>query len=164
MHRTTHRQRRVIAAAVALTAVAFTGCSSDKADSADKADSSSSDSGSSGSGSSGSGSAGRDATTTTANDPSGGDESATAAFCAAGETINSRTSTIGSPDQAVTVFTELDPTLDAMVANSPEQVADAAATFVSTARASVASGDFTPFEDGTIDALVKQFDAVCGKA
>ena len=164
MHRPTHRQRRVIAAAVALTAVAFTGCSSDKADSADKADSSSSDSGSSGSGSSDSSSSGRDATTTTANDPSGGDESATAAFCAAGETINSRTSTIGSPDQAVTVFTELDPTLDAMVANSPEQVADAAATFVSTARASVASGDFTPFEDGTIDALVKQFDAVCGKA
>ncbi len=159
MHRTTHRQRRVIAAAVALTAVAFTGCSSDKADSADKADSSSSDSSSSDSSSSG-----RDATTTTANDPSGGDESATAAFCAAGETINSRTSTIGSPDQAVTVFTELDPTIDAMVANAPEQVADAAATFVSTARASVASGDFTPFEDGTIDALVKQFDAVCGKA
>lgn len=164
MHRTTHRQRRVIAAAVALTAVAFTGCSSDKADSADKADSSSSDSGSSGSGSSGSGSAGRDATTTTANDPSGGDESATAAFCAAGETINSRTSTIGSPDQAVSVFTELDPILDAMVGNAPEQVADAAATFVSTARATVKSGDFTPFEDGTIDALVKQFDAVCGKA
>jgi len=63
----------------------------------------------------------------------------------------------------VSVFTELDPTLDAMVANAPEQVGDAAATFVSTARSAVKSGDFTPFEDGTIDTLVKQFDAVCGK-
>lgn len=154
MHRPTQRQRRIIAAALALTAVAFTGCSSDKADSADRTDSSSS----------GSGSSGGDSTTTAAPESLGGDESATAAFCAAGETINSRASTIGSPDQAVSVFTELDPTLDAMVANAPEQVADAAATFVSTARASVKSGDFTPFEDGTIDALVKQFDAVCGKA
>jgi len=159
MHRLTHRRRRIIAAALALTAVAFTGCSSDKTESADRTDSSSS-----GSGSSDSGSSGMDSTTTVASDSLGGDESATAAFCAAGETINSRTSTIGSPDQAVSVFTELDPTLDAMVANAPEQVADAAATFVSTARASVASGDFTPFEDGTIDALVKQFDAICGKA
>lgn len=148
MHRPIQRQRRIIAAALTLAAVAFTGCSSDKVDSS----------------SPDSGSAGRDATTAVATDPSGGDESATAAFCAAGETINSRTSTIGSPDQAVNVFTELDPTLDAMVANAPEQVADAAAAFVSTARASVKSGDFTPFEYGTIDALVEQFDAVCGKS
>ena len=85
----------------------------------------------------------------------------TAAFCAAGEAINAKTSTIAGPDQAVTVFTELDPTLDTMLATAPAEVTGAAATFVSTARASVRSGDFTPFEDGTIDALVQQFDAVC---
>ncbi len=59
------------------------------------------------------------------------------------------------------MFTELDPTLDTMLASAPTEVADAAATFVSIARASVKSGDFIPFEDGTIDALVQQFDAVC---
>lgn len=83
------------------------------------------------------------------------------AFCAAGEVINDKTATITGPEQAVSVFTELDPTLDSMEASAPPAVADAAATFVSTARASVASGDFTPFEDGTVDALVAQFDAVC---
>lgn len=91
--------------------------------------------------------------TATAGDP--------VAFCEAGETINAKTSAIASPEQAVEVFTDLDPTLDTMLSTAPAAVGDAAETFVSTARASVRSGDFTPFEDGTIDALVAQFDAVC---
>ena len=65
------------------------------------------------------------------------------------------------PEQAVEVFTELDPTLDTMLSTAPDAVADAAETFVTTARASVSSGDFTPFEDGTIDALVERFEVVC---
>ena len=53
------------------------------------------------------------------------------------------------------MFTELDPILDAMVGNAPEQVADAAATFVSTARATVKSGDFTPFGFALADAAIE---------
>lgn len=80
-----------------------------------------------------------------------------AAFCAAGETIDARTSTISSPEQARAVFTELDPTLDTMLATAP----DDAATFVSIARAAVKSGDFTPFENGTVDSLVARLDTAC---
>lgn len=85
----------------------------------------------------------------------------TQAFCAAGETINAKTASITGPEQAVSIFTELDPTLETMLTTAPPAVATAAKTFVSTARSAVASGDFTPFEDGTVDALVEQFDAVC---
>lgn len=84
-----------------------------------------------------------------------------AAFCAAGETIDARTSTISSPEQARAVFTELDPTLDTMLATAPDDVTDAAATFVSIARAAVKNGDFTPFENGTVDSLVARLDTAC---
>jgi len=138
MHLPSLRPSRILGALIASTALLVAGCSTD---------------------------APKDVTTTVAptttilvTTTSAGDK---AAFCAAGEAINAKTSTIAGPDQAVTVFTELDPTLDTMLASAPTEVADAAATFVSIARASVKSGDFIPFEDGTIDALVQQFDAVC---
>lgn len=144
MHQPSLRLNRVLAALIASTALLIAGCSTDSTDTAGSPN---------------------DVTTTVApsttvaaTTASAGDE---AAFCAAGEAINAKTSTIAGPDQAVTVFTELDPTLDTMLATAPAEVAGAASTFVSTARASVKSGDFTPFEDGTIDALVQQFDAVC---
>ncbi len=144
MHLPSLRPSRILGALIASTALLVAGCSTDSSDTAD---------------------APKDVTTTVAptttilvTTTSAGDK---AAFCAAGEAINAKTSTIAGPDQAVTVFTELDPTLDTMLASAPTEVADAAATFVSIARASVKSGDFTPFEDGTIDALVQQFDAVC---
>lgn len=104
------------------------------------------------------GNAATNATTSAAG--AGGD---LASFCAAGETINARTATIAGPDEAVAAFTELDATLDTLLASAPDEVAEAAATFVSTARSSVATGDFSPFEDGTIDGLVGQFDAICAE-
>lgn len=145
MHQPSLRLNRVLAALIASTALLIAGCSTDSTDTAGSPN---------------------DVTTTVAPSTtvaaataSAGDE---AAFCAAGEAINAKTSTIAGPDQAVTVFTELDPTLDTMLATAPAEVAGATSTFVSTARASVkSSGLATPFEDGTIDALVQQFDAVC---
>lgn len=133
-----NRTWRLVGTLLLVGVVAFpVGCSDDATDTADGADAS---------------------TTTVASAASGGDNEA---FCAAGETINTKTSSIASPEQAVEVFTELDPTLDTMLSTAPDAVADAAETFVTTARASVSSGDFTPFEDGTIDALVERFEVVC---
>ena len=86
-----------------------------------------------------------------------------AAFCGAGETINARTAAIASPEDAVAAFTELDPTLDDMLESAPSEVADEADEFVSIARSAVESGDFSPFEDGTVDALTQRFDAVCSE-
>lgn len=88
----------------------------------------------------------------------------TTAFCAAGAELDARTSAITSPEQAAAVFAELGPTLDTMRSSAPDSVADAAEEFVSTAKAAVRSGDFTAFEDGTVDALVKQFEAVCARS
>lgn len=85
----------------------------------------------------------------------------TAAFCAAGAELDARTSAITSPEQAAAVFADLGPTLDTLRSSAPDNVADAAEEFVSTAKAAVRSGDFTAFEDGTVDALVRQFDALC---
>lgn len=86
-----------------------------------------------------------------------------AAFCGAGETINARTAAIAGPEDAVAAFTELDLTLDEMLESAPSEVADEANEFVSIARSAVESGDFSPFEDGTVDALTKRFDAVCSE-
>lgn len=86
-----------------------------------------------------------------------------AAFCGAGETINARTAAIAGPEDAVAAFTELDPTLDDMLESAPPEVADEADEFVSIARSAVESGDFSPFEDGTVGALTKRFDAVCSE-
>lgn len=86
-----------------------------------------------------------------------------AAFCGAGETINARTAAIAGPEDAVAAFTELDPTLGDMLESAPPEVADEADEFVSIARSAVESGDFSPFEDGTVDALTKRFDAVCSE-
>ena len=146
MHQPSLRPNRILGALIASAALLVAGCSTDSTDTAGSP---------------------KDVTTTVAPATTIAaattSDNDTAAFCAAGEAINAKTSTIAGPDQAVSVFTELDPTLDTMLASAPAEVADAAATFVSTARASVKSGDFTPFEDGTIDALVQQFDAVCAK-
>lgn len=86
-----------------------------------------------------------------------------AAFCGAGETIDARSAALANPDDAVAAFTELDPTLDVMLESAPPEVADEAEEFVSIARSAVESGDFSPFEDGTVDALATQFDAVCSE-
>ena len=86
-----------------------------------------------------------------------------AAFCGAGETINARTADIAWPNEAVTAFAELDPTLDVMLESAPAEVADEAKEFVSITRSAVKSGDFSTFEDGTVDALITQFDAVCSE-
>lgn len=142
MFRPAHRTRSFVAVSLAAAVSCIAGSSSGSADSADATN-----------GTLPAATIGVETTT-----DGGGD---VVAFCAAGEVINDKTATITGPEQAVSVFTELDPTLDSMEASAPPAVADAAATFVSTARASVASGDFTPFEDGTVDALVAQFDAVC---
>lgn len=143
MHRLNSDPKPILAVLVGIAALFVSGCSS----STDTADSTNDN--------------GRSATTTTTTTAESSTDSDTAEFCAAGATINTKTGTITSPEEAASVFTELDPTLETMVASAPADVADAAATFVTTARASVASGDFTPFEDGTVDALVEQFDAVC---
>lgn len=84
-------------------------------------------------------------------------------FCGAGETINARTAAIAGPEDAIDAFTELDPALDDLAESAPAEVVDEAREFVSIARSAVESADFSAFEDGTVDALVEQFDAVCSE-
>lgn len=83
------------------------------------------------------------------------------AFCALGATIEQETAAIDSPEAAVEVFTELDDTLTGLEEAAPPAVADDARTFVETALVAVETGDFSAFEDGTVDELVANFDAAC---
>ncbi len=99
--------------------------------------------------------------TTTSAPPADGDLEA---FCAAGSEIDTATSTIDSPEAATTVFTDLQPTIDDMVANAPTDVAQDARAFSTHVDDALASGDFTAFEDGTVDTLVAKFEAACSGA
>lgn len=83
------------------------------------------------------------------------------AFCAAGGEINSATASIDSPEAATTVFTDLQPTIDDMVAAAPTDLADEAQAFAGHVDGALSSGDFTAFEDGTVDALVASFEDAC---
>lgn len=85
------------------------------------------------------------------------------AFCSAGAEIDTATSAIDGPEAAVTVFTDLRPTIDDMVASAPDDVADDAQAFADHVDDAVASRDFTAFEDGTVDALVAELDAACSE-
>jgi hypothetical protein len=84
-----------------------------------------------------------------------------ATFCDAGAEIESSTAIIDSPASAITVFGGLDATIDEMVAAAPPELADDAQAFADHVDDAVASGDFAAFEDGTVDALVTDFQAAC---
>jgi len=86
------------------------------------------------------------------------------AFCSAGGEIDAATSTIDSPDAAVTVFTDLQPTIDTMVAAAPAGVAGDARAFSDHVDGALSSKDFTAFEDGTVDSLVARFESACAGA
>jgi hypothetical protein len=86
------------------------------------------------------------------------------AFCAAGGDINSATATIDSTEAATTIFTDLQPTIEKMVAAAPTDLADEAQAFADHVDGALSSGDFTAFEDGTVDALVADLEAACSGA
>jgi hypothetical protein len=92
-------------------------------------------------------------------DDSGSDD--LAAFCEAGAEIESRTATIDSPEAAVTVFTDLRPTISDMVDAAPDDLAEAASSFADHVDTLLETGDPTPFEDGSVDELVSRFDDAC---
>ncbi len=86
------------------------------------------------------------------------------AFCSAGGEIDAATSTIDSPDAAMTVFTGLQPTIDTMVATAPAGVAGDARAFSDHVDDALSRKDFTAFEDGTVDSLVARFESACARA
>jgi hypothetical protein len=84
-----------------------------------------------------------------------------AAFCAAGLEIQEATAAISSPESAVAVFSSLSGTIDDLVDVAPDDVAADATAFADHVRSAVESGDFTAFEDGTVDEITGRLDAAC---
>ncbi len=81
-----------------------------------------------------------------------------AAFCAAGQSIESATANIDSQEAALVAFSDLGPVIEDLVDNAPDDIADDATAFADHVNEAVETGDFTAFEDDTI---VARFDALC---
>lgn len=101
--------------------------------------------------------------TTTNTTPTSAAKSDLTAFCAAGARIETATSTIDSPESAVTVFTGLQSTIEEMVSAAPDDLAEDAKAFSGHIDHALSADDFAAFEDGTVDALVAKFDAACAE-
>jgi hypothetical protein len=91
-------------------------------------------------------------------DSDGGD---TAAFCAAGQEIQAATADIDSPEAAVDAFSSVSDTIDELVETAPDDVAEDAQAFADHVAGAVDTGDFSAFEDGTVDELSSRMDAAC---
>lgn len=84
-----------------------------------------------------------------------------AAFCAAGQSIESATAVIDSQESALVAFSALGPVIQDLVDTAPDDIADDAGAFADHVSEAVESGDFTAFEDSTVDTILARFDALC---